>query len=407
MWEGFAKKPFLGFYESQRLNCAMRTWQELGTGGVDGYPVSCQIEALKLTAGFFWKRVFVSLVTEGPVKTAGTFDQAYQKARFADHAGLPSPPEAPVSETPLDREARNKATAFWGTLHTTCGSSSYLVERGYEGISAVVEMRGAVNLALKPEELSESDRLNGVEWRGHSIMSGPRLSRMRNFDEVPGEATRPRIQLRTKVVTPGNWGPWQDAGPHELSLSLEKRSGTWSFHLMGDRLETDRYVRKRLSCPAMSGAKAGTMTLAGDLVSGEPIFLDVPNLLAEERTPWTPIPAGEKLGEVRRIESYLPFDALEHPDDDVVRLKLGVQVFSDDGSDFLQKPNFVLTKPSVQLSAPHEIRYLVAEDGSPLQAAVVYQKPRYYVVRTNEGRVGLVLQEDYSGRTQPAPRYLP
>jgi hypothetical protein len=176
---------------------------------------------------------------------------------------------------------------------------------------------------------------------------------------------------------------------------------------MGDRLETDRYVRKRLSCPAMTGAKAGTMTLAGDPVSGEPVFLDVPNLLAEERTPWAPIPAGEKLGEARRIESYFAFDALEHPDEDVDRLKHAVQVFPDDGSDFVQKPNYVLTKPSVQLSTPQEIRCLLAEDGSLLQAAIVYQKQRYYVVRSNEGRIGLVLQDDYSGRTRPAPRYLP
>jgi hypothetical protein len=407
VWNGFAKKPFLDFYESQRLNCAMRALHELGTGGVDGYPLGCQVEALKLTAGFFWRRVLVSLVTEGPVKTAGSFDQAYQQARFADHNGLLSPPEAPVAETSLDREARNKAAVFWSTLVTNCGGSSYLVERAHEGVLLILEMRGAVSLVLKPEELSESDRLNGVEWRGHSIMSGPRLSRMRNVDAVPDEFNRPRPQLRTKVVTPSDWGPWQDSGPHELSLSLEKRSGTWSFHLMGDAPETDRYLRKRVSCPAMTGAKAGSMTLAGDFVSGEPIFVDVPNLLAEERTPWAPIPAGEKVGEARRIETYVSFDVLEHPDEDVDRLKQAVQVFPDDGSNFLQKPNYVLTKPAVQLSTPQEIRCLLAEDGNPLQAAIVYQSPRYYVVRSNEGRIGLVLQGDYAGRTRPAPRYLP
>jgi hypothetical protein len=407
VWDGFAKKPFLGFYESQRLNCAMRTSEELGTGGVDGYPLACQAEALKLTAGFFWRRVLVSLVTEGPAKTAGTFDQAYQQARFADHAGQPSQQEAPVAETSLDRAARDKAAAFWSTMVTNCGGSSYIVGRGYEGITAIVEMKGAVSLALKPEELSEADKLNGVEWRGHSIMSRPRLSRVRNFDEVPDEANGPRAQLRPKVITPGKWGPWQDNGSQELSLSMEKRSGTWSFHLMGETQETDRFVRKRISCPAITGAKAGTMTLAGDLVSGDPIFLDVPNLLAEERTPWAPIPAGEKLGEARRIESYIPFDVLEHPDEDVDRLRNGVQVFPDDGSDFLQKPNYVLAKSSVQLSTPQEIRCLVADDGSPLQAAIVFQKSRFYVVRTNEGRIGLVSQDDYSGRTEPAPRYLP
>ena len=407
VWDGFAKKPFLGFYESQRINCAMRTSEELGTGGVDGYPLACQTEALKLTAGFFWRRVLVSLVTEGPVKTASTFDQAYQRDRFADRAGQPSQPEAPAAETSLDREARNKAAAFWGTLVTDCGGSSYLAARGYEGITAIVEMKGAVNVVLKPEELSEADKLNGVEWRGHSIMSRPRLSRVRNFDEVLDESNGPQAQLRPKVVTPGKWGPWQDYGSQEASLSLEKRSGTWSFHLVGDTQETDHYARKRLSCAAMTGAKAGTMTLAGDFVSGEPIFLDIPNLLAEERTPWAPIPADEKLGEARRIVAYLPFDELEHPDQDVDRLRNSVQVFPDDGSNFLQKPNYVLTKRTVELSAPKEIRCLLADDGSPLQAAIVNMKPLLYVVRSNEGRIGLVSQEDYSGHTEPAPRYLP
>jgi hypothetical protein len=282
------------------------------------------------------------------------------------------------------------------------------VEQGQRGLSAIDEFNGLFSFPLRSEELHEAEKRNDVQWRGHSIAVAPSLVRTRKFDEVGDD--RGPFQTNSEAVNLalGDWGAWQDGRSFELSLALQKQAGIWSFQLMLGSETTQQYLRAQLSCRAMKEATGGRITRGGDYVSGEPILrTDVPNRLADERILWAAVPQGEDLGPVMSVQASVRFEELESPDEAITRLANGTLVFPDHGEDFLQKPNYVLARGATSLDRSKEIRPFLAKDRKPLEAAWVYQKPRYYVVRTNDGRVGLVLIEEFSKNTRPAPLYLP
>jgi hypothetical protein len=121
-----------------------------------------------------------------------------------------------------DAEAREQAQKFVDAQLARCGDS-YFGIRKITNESAIYQFRNP-KLSVRRQELTQADKLNGVEWKGDSTFSA---EAWRMYDLT------------------GKWTPWQqgfaslDAG---VSVIFFKQKGQWKFGSTGD-LVPDAYEK--------------------------------------------------------------------------------------------------------------------------------------------------------------------
>lgn len=103
----------------------------------------------------------------------------------------------------LDQQAQGQSNNFWNQRITRCGDTVYIAFKAGD-ISAF--RNGQIRIQAHP--LSETDRLNGWEWRGNTALTA--------------------TATRSWVLSMGGWQEWTaGAGLGTLNASLEKRQGVW------------------------------------------------------------------------------------------------------------------------------------------------------------------------------------
>lgn len=108
----------------------------------------------------------------------------------------------------VDSEALEQAHAFLARFFPRCGSSNYYTEAasGQYG-----ELEG-FSIDIEPFQMTEADRLNGIEFRGHV-----------------------RIQARlyrTSNPQTNKWNDWSQGSPMNIAsdvIDLQKRRGKWTI----------------------------------------------------------------------------------------------------------------------------------------------------------------------------------
>ena len=149
------------------------------------------------------------------------------------YMAIPSPAAAQPNAAPvLEREALALAASHWNGLYILCGDDRFtqrFVEHGHGdiyGYQWMTEYKG-VSWVILPGEVTEADRLNGIEWQGTS--------------EVHGIATR--RQLRNQ-----GWQPWQQFSKYLPMgrISLTKSGGQW--HIQQEAGGYDDGETVALSC---------------------------------------------------------------------------------------------------------------------------------------------------------------
>ena len=70
--------------------------------------------------------------------------------------------------TPLDQEARGQVESYYAPYFTKCGEDTY-ISWGENGVGKLIigQYRG-LSISIHSNELTEADRLNGLEWEGYS-----------------------------------------------------------------------------------------------------------------------------------------------------------------------------------------------------------------------------------------------
>lgn len=108
-----------------------------------------------------------------------------------------------------DTEARDQAQKFVEAQFTRCGDSYYGI-RKVANDNGLYQFRNP-KVSVKSQELTQADKLNGIEWRGSSNFSAE--------------------EWRMYSVT-GEWTSWRegftslDVG---LSVNMYKENGQWKF----------------------------------------------------------------------------------------------------------------------------------------------------------------------------------
>lgn len=111
----------------------------------------------------------------------------------------------------IEREAQAKAEQFWNTKITKCGDS-YFTRLDEE----IIELKG-VNYELLTQPISQSDKLNGIEFNGTTILT----------------ATSRRVYSRNQ------WGAWGEGPKYKDEMgiywpyksviaSVMKKNGQWA-----------------------------------------------------------------------------------------------------------------------------------------------------------------------------------
>jgi len=120
-------------------------------------------------------------------------------------ASCSSSPVLPNANT----EAQEQAQKFVEAQLTRCGDSSYGV-RKIANDNSLYQFKGP-KVSVKDQELTQADKLNGIEWKGSSTFSA--------------EA------WRVYDVT-GKWGPWRQGFTSlgvGLGVTMYKQEGHWKF----------------------------------------------------------------------------------------------------------------------------------------------------------------------------------
>jgi hypothetical protein len=98
-------------------------------------------------------------------------------------------------------EAESKANAYWASLISHCpGDTFYTLRSG-----GLEEVRKVIIHPPKAIDLSEAERLNGIEWAGKSTFDG---AAWRDFKD-------------------GKWGEWHDT--FLLEVDMLKQNGKWTL----------------------------------------------------------------------------------------------------------------------------------------------------------------------------------
>jgi hypothetical protein len=124
------------------------------------------------------------------------------------------------------------------------------------------EYRGAWN-RLVPFNLTEADRLNGIQYKAWVVMSG---SSFRRFDAYKGQwsswASARDLEQQTtpSALARGSNRNMLFAGLHQMqgfAVSMEKKNNQWSFRIEwdgGGPLDPDTLSAEKLSCSAAMSA---------------------------------------------------------------------------------------------------------------------------------------------------------
>jgi len=112
-------------------------------------------------------------------------------------------------QNPLEREAIDLAeTKCFAHEIIKCGDLTYMKTfHNMVGNREYVRSRER-KISVNSSSLSQSDKMNGVEWRGaiSFTLFGPYQTATEN----------------------GGYGEWREGSIHELSVRLEKKQGRWS-----------------------------------------------------------------------------------------------------------------------------------------------------------------------------------
>ena len=118
----------------------------------------------------------------------------------------------------LEGEAKKEAEQFWGKKFVKCGNSHYVYADGYaESTRAYADLAGiyqfkALSIILRPDSLTDADKLNGIEWKGKT--------------EVTAKVSRHYNKNR------GGWQEWKEgisALQGGLTALMMKKGGRWTY----------------------------------------------------------------------------------------------------------------------------------------------------------------------------------
>jgi len=113
----------------------------------------------------------------------------------------------------LDDEAKKAIFDYYKRRHalTLCGDSAYIST--LSGGKLRIWQGKKFSIKLQPEEASDADHLNGIEWKG----SG----------EITAKVNRVFLQ-------DAGWTPWSPDQDHmKLDVVLTKKQGKWSVKMSG------------------------------------------------------------------------------------------------------------------------------------------------------------------------------
>jgi hypothetical protein len=131
-----------------------------------------------------------------------------------------------VPITPLDKEAAKIALDDWKV--TKLGQSFYVqtiaVEERFRGWPTTIHELGNVHVGQAPTEVTEADKLNGVEY--HAVIS-LRADAERTYCPEKGNDLGGRYQVMPRDTT---WTKWQDVKLFAplFSVRFDKANGKWS-----------------------------------------------------------------------------------------------------------------------------------------------------------------------------------
>jgi hypothetical protein len=127
--------------------------------------------------------------------------------------------------TALDTEAGRLAIAGWKL--TKVGQSHYLhytSEGPFSKGWVLFELRG-VKVRVDPNELTQADKLNGVEWSGTIWLQGDAVRRYRSKD-----GTWSKWKSPTESGPPDRKSP-TESDSYEFMTSVRKTNGAWDLGL--------------------------------------------------------------------------------------------------------------------------------------------------------------------------------
>lgn len=109
-------------------------------------------------------------------------------------------------KSPEDREASAEAQKLVDKMFTKCGDSLYT----YSDMNhlSYLQLKGDIHLAVAGNQLSQSDRLNGLEWNGTATLT-----------------------CQNDRTFAWGWLPWESKC--SISLPLFKQNGAWIYNPQG------------------------------------------------------------------------------------------------------------------------------------------------------------------------------
>jgi outer membrane murein-binding lipoprotein Lpp len=111
----------------------------------------------------------------------------------------------------LEEQARAAAKDFWAQRFSSCGDSSY---GRSPSTKVVLECKGA-NITINAEPVSDTEKLEGIEWKGATEITA-RQSRFYRYSY-------------------GYWDSWGNGlGQESFKVPMKKRNGRWEFYPASD-----------------------------------------------------------------------------------------------------------------------------------------------------------------------------
>jgi hypothetical protein len=115
-------------------------------------------------------------------------------------------PQTNYGQSSSQAEAERQARSFWARKITKCGEDHFTKW----GSDRIVQYKGA-SISVTPQRISETDRLNGYQYRGSILLS------FRAQREYRG----------------GRWTDWRKPMGSGMSNGIVKKSGRWDIKEVG------------------------------------------------------------------------------------------------------------------------------------------------------------------------------
>jgi hypothetical protein len=173
------------------------------------------------------------------MKTAAYYFSMLVLALLAMVSGIgcnrSSPDQTSTSQRTLslDDQALAEARKYWTDHTTQCGETHVARAEYGDRSGGDIQQYTSVKFTATPRQLTEADRLNGIEWDGtaEGRATSKRGSHFSNFYTTMD---------RTKLVSPnrlapepghsqpGPWSPWEPSSGPIWTLQLQKVGSQWS-----------------------------------------------------------------------------------------------------------------------------------------------------------------------------------